>query len=238
MFSIIKWTFWITFWVLVAGFFHYTLPQRDIVRIVNTYEERQDFGGWTSIFWADGAASTASGPGSRDVLFIQAVNADGDTRVYRNEDTGWGWPPYFKLNSSNLQAEAADLKSTTEAPRWVVVRHYGWRSEFLSIFPNAVKIWAVDNPDVRIIPWFNIIFLTVFFAIVWALWVRWRRFREARVDPVIENMEDGLYAAGERGAALLPGSLVDGIVGCRHGVLGCAWKGPFRPAGWRLDVGW
>ena len=79
----------------------------------------------------------------------------------------------------------------------MVVRHYGWRSEFLSIFPNAVKIWSVDSQDVRIIPWFNIIFLTVFFAIVWALWVRWRRFREARVDPVIENMEDGLYAAGD-----------------------------------------
>ena len=117
--------------------------------------------------------------------------------VYRNEDTGWGWPPYFKLNSSNLQAEAADLKSTAEAPRWAVVRHYGWRSEFLSIFPNAVKIWQVDSSDVRIIPWFNIIFLTVFFALIWAIWVRWRRFREARVDPMLENMEDGLYAAGD-----------------------------------------
>ena len=30
--------------VVIIAFFHYTLPQRDIVRIVGTYEERQDFG--------------------------------------------------------------------------------------------------------------------------------------------------------------------------------------------------
>jgi hypothetical protein len=77
------------------------------------------------------------------------------------------------------------------------VTHYGWRNEFLSIFPNAIFIKHVEGPDVRIIPWFNIVFLTVFFALVWALWVRWRRFREARIDPMLESVEDGLYAAGD-----------------------------------------
>ena len=43
--AIVKWVFWITFWVLVAAFFHYTLPQKDIVRVTDTYEKRIDFGG-------------------------------------------------------------------------------------------------------------------------------------------------------------------------------------------------
>lgn len=192
----VKWAIIILFWGTIAAVLNYTLPQHDVVRISDTYEKRID-PGENSIFWSVHDVGSDPTTPNRDVFFIQTRKTNGKVMVYRNEDTGWGWPPYFKLNSSNLQAEAADLKSTTEAPRWVVVRHYGWRSEFLSIFPNAVKIWQVDSPDVRIIPWFNIIFLTIFFALVWAIWVRWRRFREARIDPMMENVEDGLYAAGD-----------------------------------------
>ena len=72
----VKWVFWGTFWVLIAAFFHYTLPQRDIVRIVNTYEERQELGDWTRIFWSvpdDQSAALIN----RDVQFIQAVTPGG-----------------------------------------------------------------------------------------------------------------------------------------------------------------
>ena len=79
----------------------------------------------------------------------------------------------------------------------MAITHYGWRNEFLSIFPNAVAIKPVAGPDVRLIPWFNIIVLTLLAALVWAIWVRWRRFRQRRIDPVIEDVEDSLYAAGE-----------------------------------------
>ena len=51
----LKWTFRILIFAVIAGFLHYTLPQRDIVRVVNTYEERQDFGGWNSIQLTDSA---------------------------------------------------------------------------------------------------------------------------------------------------------------------------------------
>ncbi|WP_050605587.1 DUF1523 family protein [Ruegeria sp. 6PALISEP08] len=192
----VKWAFIIIFWGTIAAVLQYSLPQHDIVRIVNTYEERQDLNDWTRIFWSESQDQSAS-LANRDVQFIQAVRDNGKPIVYRNEDTGWGWPPYFKFDTANLYTEANDAKSTKENPKWVVVTHYGWRNEFLSIFPNAIFIKHVDGPDARVIPWFNIIFLTIFAAVVWAIWVRWRRFRQARIDPMIENVEDGLYAAGD-----------------------------------------
>lgn len=193
----VKWVFWVIVWLFVAAFFHYTLPQHDVARVTDTYEKRIDFGE-NSIFWASPDVGNNDQLSNRDVFFIQTRLSDGQVMVYRNEDTGWGWPPYFKFDTSNLQAEAADLKSTTDAPQWVVIKHYGWRNEFLSIFPNAVSAWAVDDPDVRIIPWVNIVILSLFAAIVYAIWVRWRRFRARRIDPVLEDIEEGILDAGDR----------------------------------------
>lgn len=192
----IKWAFWITFWVLVASIFHYTLPQHDVARVTDTYEKRIDFGE-NSIFWASADVGNDVTTVNRDVFFIQSRLSNDKVMVYRNEDTGWGWPPYFKFDTSNLQAEAADLKSGADAPQWVAIKHYGWRNEFMSIFPNAISVRAVDGPDVRIIPWLNIAILIVFFAIVWAIWVRWRRFRAARIDPVMQEVGDSFAEAGD-----------------------------------------
>ncbi len=186
----LKWVFRIVIWSLVIAFFHYTLPQHDIVRITDTYEKRIDFGE-NSIFWSHPDVGNATGAINRDVFFIQAVRTNGRVMVYRNEDTGWGWPPYFKFDTSNLQAEAADLKSTADAPKWVELKHYGWRNEFLSIFANAVSVKPVSGPDVWIIPWFNIILLTVLFALFWAIRVRWIRFRKNRIDPTVDEWTDG-----------------------------------------------
>lgn len=192
----VKWVIIGLFWLSVAAFLHYTLPQRDIVRIVNTYEERQELNDWTRIFWSrpdDQSVAIIN----RDVQFIQGVTPEGRPRVYRNEDTSWSWPPYFKFDTANLYTEANDAISSKDKPEWVAVTHYGWRNEFLSIFPNAVAIKPVAGPDVRLIPWLNIIILILLAALVWAIWVRWRRFRQRRIDPVIEDVEDSLYAAGE-----------------------------------------
>src|SRR6056297_1066457 len=186
----VKWTFVALFWTLVFAFLHYTLPQHDVARITDTLESRVN-PGENSWFWAQ--AETGNDPtAQRDVFFIQTRRADDSVMVYRNEDTGWGWPPYFKFDTANLQAEAADLRSTSATPQWVVIRHYGWRNEFISIYPNAISIREVDSPDVTIIPWLNIIILVALTAAGWALRVRWMRFWRKRVDPVLDVAGDKL----------------------------------------------
>jgi hypothetical protein len=201
----VKWTFIALFWLLVAAFLHYTLPQKDIVRVIDTYERRVD-PGENSWAWAPPAVGYDGTIQSRDVFFIQTRRASGDVMDYRNEDTGWGWPPYFKFDTANLQAEAADLRSTSDNPRWVVITHYGWRIEFISIFPNAVAIREVAGPDVRLIPWLNIVILVTLGALYWAIRVRWKRFWEDRVDPVLEATGDKLADGGDRVKDLFSGS--------------------------------
>lgn len=192
----VKWFFILAFWGLVGGFLHYTLPQYDVVRIVNTYEERQQLGDWTRIFWSTpDQQSTALQ--DRDVQFIQAVRPNGKAIVYRNEDTGWNWPPYFKFDTANLYTEANDAISTKDKPEWVRIMHYGWRSELLSSFPNAVKIAPAAGPDDKPINWISISILVVLAAVFWAIYVRLRRFKRNRLDPVFDSVEDGIFAAGD-----------------------------------------
>ncbi len=188
----VKWVFWGVFWVIIFAFLNYTLPQHDIARITDTYEKRVDFGE-NSIFWANSASGNAAAPTNRDVFFIQAFRPNDKPMIYRNEDTGWGWPPYFKFDTSNLQAEASDMisKKSAGAAQWVSITHYGWRNEFLSIFPNAISVKAVAGPDVRIIPWLNIIILTLMAALVWGIWARWRKFWTRREKRKFDEYTDG-----------------------------------------------
>jgi hypothetical protein len=182
----VKWAFWGTLALIIGLFLHYTLPQHDVVRVVGTYQERQDLNDWTRIFWSspDDQSGTLT---NRDVQFIQTIQTDGDPMVYRNEDTGWSWPPYFKFDTASLQTEADDLRSSAESPKWAVVTHYGWRNELISIFPNAVGIRPVDGPDLTIIPWFNIFFFI--FLLILAVLIRkmWLQFRERMIDPAMAD---------------------------------------------------
>lgn len=170
----IKWGVWLTLAAIVVAFLNYTLPDRDIVRIVETEVERMDMG-VNSIFWSSSEGTTETQV-SRDIKFIRSVRPNGRVRVYRNEDTGWIWPPYFKFDSADLQAEAANLISTSEEPKWVIVRHYGWRSNWLTVFPNAVRLTPTDDPEQQLIPWFNIVLLIVLAGVVRAIQVRLSRF--------------------------------------------------------------
>ena len=204
----VKWTLISLITLIVLGFFHYTLPQHDIVRITGTEVIRQDFSGWNRIFFAQPDSGNTEGV-NRDLRLINASYPDGGIMVFRNEDTGWGWPPYFKFDTSNLQAQAADLVSTKAEPRYAVVTHYGWRIIFGSIYPNAVNIREVDSPDATIIPWFNIIFLILLALIMLRIYRAIQKFRTRRIDPVLEDMgeawdkvEDEASAAQEKASGV------------------------------------
>lgn len=198
-------------WLLIFGVLHYTLPGQDIARVVGTEVRRVDFGE-NSIFWAGADTGQDATSINRDVRFINTVRKNtyllglirsGESvMVYRNEDTGWGWPPYFKLDSSNLQTEADDLKSSSESPKWVVITHYGWRNELFSIFPNAVGVRAIDDPDKTLIPWVNIILLVVIGGLGLGLYRMTQWFRRENIDPIVENAteawEDVDRYAGEK----------------------------------------
>ncbi|MGB0959360.1 MAG: DUF1523 family protein [Halocynthiibacter sp.] len=187
--TFIKWGFLGFIALMIVSVFHYSLPQHDVVRITGTEIIRQDFSGLNRFFYAQQDSGT-SNVANRDLRLINSAYDNNKPMVFRNEDTGFGWPFFFKFDSSNIHAVAEDLKSTREAPQWVVIRHYGWRNEFLSIYPNVTSMWAVDGPDVRIIPWFKIIFF--FLLLTFLGWLRrlWVRFREARIDPVIEDVSE------------------------------------------------
>ena len=118
--------------------------------------------------------------------------------VYRNEDTGWIWPPYFKFDSSDLQAEASANMSAPGAEQWAVVTHYGWRNRFFTFYPNAVGIRPIAGPDVRIIPWFNIFFFVFWGIAILFIRAMWRQFRERTIDPALTDAGEAWDRVDER----------------------------------------
>jgi len=181
IFSRLKAAVSVVAFLLIAAFLHYSLPSRDVVRIVGTDVVRKD----VERRDAQGAPVTMT----RDVRFIYAKWPDGGDRVYRNEDTGWGWPPYFKFDTANLAGDATDLVSSAAAPNWVVIKHYGWRIPVLSMFPNALSIRQASGPDEKLLPWFNVLFISLLVLTVLII----RRvliilFRH-HIDPVIEEID-------------------------------------------------
>mgnify|MGYP000122597110 CR=1 FL=1 len=194
--------------VIMGGFFHYVLPQHDVVRVTSTEIIRQDFSWYNKLFYAQADSGNVEAA-NRDMRLINTVRRktwiwgffrreSEEVMVYRNEDTGWIWPPYFKFDSSNLQAEAAAVVSSRGDEQWVVLTHYGWRNKLMTVFPNAIGVRAVEGPDVRIIPWFNIFFFT-FLLVAWRfLQAAWGQFRERNLDPTLDTVDGHMDAATDR----------------------------------------
>ncbi len=217
----LKWSLRLTVLLIVGLFLHYTLPQHDIVRITNTYNRLTTVGSENSWAYASPDSGTAESGTTRDIRFIEAAYPDGSVIVYRNEDTGWVWPPYFKYDSSNLQAQAGNLKSLASAPTWVSVTHYGWRIAFLSIYPNAIGVKEVASPDVRIIPYVPIIVLLLLAFGYVMLRRMWAQFLERTVEPAMAEVEetwDGVEARAD-----LASTKAKGVLG-RIGVWFGSWR--------------
>ncbi len=139
--------------LLVIAFLHYHLPRTAVVTVEGT-----------DVKWMDQAgrlkkSRSAAGGAARDVRLINTVTRDKGVLVLRNEDTGWGWPPYFKFNSSDLVAQAQAFARTEPSPT-VLITFYGWRIQLFTMYPNIVRMREVA-PDYSHFPWFNIIFLVL-----------------------------------------------------------------------------
>ncbi len=206
MLSKLKWVIRITLLAALALWMHYTLPQRDVVKIINTYNKLTPIGATNRIFYGiedsgSGAETTST---NRDIRFIEAVYPDGKTvMVYRNEDTGWLWPPYFKWDSSTLQAEATN--ASRQPDQWVAVTHYGWRIPMISIFPNAVKVSPVAGPDVRLIPWLNMVIIAFLIAVAFMIRRMWLQFVERTVDPIRANVGEAMDGVEHQASGLWGG---------------------------------
>ena len=180
----VKWGAILVVLGLIGAFFHHYLPSQDIVRIVRTETVRVDVDATD----AQGNPTQVS----RDQNRIYAFRPDGAERVYRNEDTGWGFPWYFKFDTANLAAAAEDAVSTKADPRWYVVNHYGWRIPLLSMFPNAISMRPAESQEESLFPWFNVIFFVV--LIVTILFIRRVLIilRQRHVDPVVDQLDQDL----------------------------------------------
>lgn len=186
----------------VGLYLHYIMPQQDVARVVGTDSRIQNISGLQSWFYAQEDAGTATSMAGRDLRLISTerkatylfglIRGGNETMVYRNEDTGWIYPPYFKFDSSDLQAEAAAAISTTEPYQWVVITHYGWRIKWASIYPNAVSIRPAPSEDYRPIPWVNIIILVLFIAGLLFIRAMWMQFRQRTLDPIADRAGDRL----------------------------------------------
>ena len=187
----VKWAIWGFLALIVVGLLHYNLPQHDVVRITGL-DNRQTTVSWVNkYFYASPDSGTAESTTNRYVRLIYTAHPDGSTgTVFRNEDTGWIWPPYFKYDSSSLQAAAANYQSTDAAPKWVQITHYGWRIPILSIYPNAVHIAAVSGPDYTSFPWLNVIILIFLAAAALLARRMWLQFWERVVDPAMADVQE------------------------------------------------
>jgi len=136
----------------------YALPRTQILRLSGT------------------DVATTSTEVANALSFVHAVDRHGRSLVFRNEDTGWGFPPYFFKRSSEVAKEASRLASSNN--RWVALMYYGFRVPLMGAYPNVVGIESASRAAEPQAPWFNIVFLLahpiVGGYLAWK-WVRWRK---------------------------------------------------------------
>lgn len=150
------------------------LPSRNVLRITGTEVVRVD---------ADGKRVQSDGRGSdtRDVFYIYAEDIKTKKpHVFENEDTAWGFPFYFKFNSTDMQATANSIAGERGT---AIISSYGWRIPLVSWFPNATSVTRAPA-DVSPFPWFKTVFFIIVAAIFAGLWGATRRFRRKPVATV------------------------------------------------------
>lgn len=158
--------------LLLAGLLAYVLPQHRVVHVDGTEVRR---GEGTRVTTAGSPPGLVPG---NDVYYLHTSNPERtDIYVFRNEDTGFGLPPYFKMDAAELQGRAQLL--ARKEGQLALVTYYGWRIPVLKLFPNAVDIEVWDRAEE---PWpvFNITVFALLAILTGGLYLKLRRWRRAR----------------------------------------------------------
>ncbi|WP_369991419.1 DUF1523 family protein [Pseudomonas xanthosomatis] len=157
---------------------HHYLPRHEVVHVTGVEVKRMDADGVIS------AENPADGP-TRDVYFINTENpTTREVTVYRNEDTGWGFPWYFKFDSADVQARAQGYSRDPE--QLALIRYYGWRFQILSMFPNITDIKAVNSLD-EPFPLFNTLFFSILLILLVSVALLVRRALGRRNRPMVAD---------------------------------------------------
>lgn len=146
------------FAAISALWLDFYLPSKHIVTITGTEVKRADANGLVT------PKNPADGP-THDIYFLYTKKDNGDVFVYRNEDTRWGFPFYFKFNSADEQARAHSLE--TEANSKALISSYGWRFNIVDLFPNVLRVQPATADTST---WS---FIRIFGYIVWAVVWSW-----------------------------------------------------------------
>ena len=120
----------LSFFIVIAGTVNYVMPSYDETVVTGMEVRRMDKDGVIS------KSNPADGE-VRDVYFLFTESEPNKVMVYRNEDTGWGLPPYFKFGSADIQAKAQAYANEKQR---VQIKYYGWRINWMNEFRNIVSI--------------------------------------------------------------------------------------------------
>ncbi|MGX2968828.1 DUF1523 family protein [Ursidibacter sp. B-7004-1] len=148
--------------IVLVGAVNYAFPSYDQTIITGMEVRRVDKDGPIS------KSNPQDGP-VRDVYYIFTEDpASKKVMTYRNEDTGWGLPFYFKFDSALTQAKAQAFANEKKV---VQIKYYGWYISWLNEFRNVVSIKELAEGETKANPWFSYIFYA-FFALTFFLSVQ------------------------------------------------------------------
>ena len=120
----------LSFFIVIGGVVNYAMPSYDETYVTGMEVRRMDKDGVIS------KSNPADGE-VRDVYFLFTESEPNKVMVYRNEDTGWGLPPYFKFGSADIQAKAQAYANEKQR---VQIKHCECRIHWLNEFRNIVSI--------------------------------------------------------------------------------------------------
>ncbi|MCK3655266.1 hypothetical protein A4G19_05700 [Pasteurellaceae bacterium Macca] len=148
--------------IVLVGAVNYAFPSYDVTTITGMEVRRVDKDGPIS------KSNPEDGP-VRDVYYLFTENPETKkVMTYRNEDTGWGFPLYFKFDSALTQAKAQAFANDRKV---VQIKYYGWYVSWWNEFRNIVSINELKDGDMPSRPWLSYI-LYAFFALTFFLAVQ------------------------------------------------------------------